>query len=124
MSEEKNFLITGGSGVVGRRLTELLLAKGHGVKHLSRSPQSGGPVQTFVWDVAKDYVDPEALVGVDVIVHLAGAAIVDNHWSDERKKELLDSRVETLNLLKRQLANNSLRVRTLISASAQGYCAP
>lgn len=124
MSAEKSFLITGGTGLVGRRLTDLLLAKGHSVKHLSRSPKPDGQVKTFVWNVAEDHVDPEAFVGVDVVVHLAGAGIVDNQWSDARKKELLDSRVETLNLLKRHLASNSHGVRTLISSSAQGYYQP
>jgi len=124
MSTEKTFLITGGTGLVGRQLTELLLAEGHGVKHLSRSRKSGGQIETFVWNVAENYVDPEALVDVDVVVHLAGAAIVDNHWSDARKKELVDSRVETLNLLKGALVGNPHGVRTLISSSAQGYYEP
>lgn len=124
MIAEKTFLITGGTGLVGRRLTELLLASGHGVKHLSRTPRSDGQVKTFLWNVAESYVDPEALDGVDVVVHLAGAAIVDNQWSDARRKELLNSRVETLNLLKRALVGNPHRVRTLISASAQGYYEP
>lgn len=124
MSAAKTFLITGGTGLVGQRLTELLLADGHEVKHLSRSNKSGGQVECFVWNVAQDYVDPEALAGVDVIVHLAGADIAEDRWSEARKKELVDSRVETLNLLKRQLVGTSHTVTTLISSSAQGYYEP
>lgn len=124
MNASKNFLITGGSGLVGQRLTELLLAQGHAVRHLSRSKKSGGQVESFVWNVEDDHVDPEALAGVDVIVHLAGAGIADARWTEARKKELVDSRVETLNLLKRHLAATTHTVTTLISASAQGYYEP
>ncbi len=124
MRAAKMFLITGGTGLVGQRLTELLLADGHEVKHLSRSKKTGGQAQSFVWNPAEDYVDPEALAGVDVIVHLAGADIAEARWSEARKKELVDSRVETLNLLKRQLVGTSHTVTTLISSSAQGYYEP
>ncbi len=124
MRAAKTFLITGGTGLVGQRLTELLLAEGHEVKHLSRSKKSGGQVESFVWNLAQDYVDPEALAGVDVIVHLAGADIAEARWSEARKKELVDSRVETLNLLKRHLVGTSHTVTTLISSSAQGYYEP
>ncbi|MDO5735122.1 MAG: TIGR01777 family oxidoreductase [Propionibacteriaceae bacterium] len=124
MRPAKTFLITGGTGLVGRRLTELLLAEGHGVKHLSRSRTSGGHVESFVWNLAQDYVDPDALAGVDVIVHLAGAHIAEGRWSEARKKELGESRIETLNLLKRHLLGSSHTVSTLISSSAQGYYEP
>lgn len=124
MNASRTFLITGGSGLVGQRLTELLLAEGHAVKHLSRSKKPGGRIESFVWNVDDDHVDPEALVSVDVIVHLAGAGIADARWTEARKKELVDSRVETLDLLKRHLAASSHTVTTLISASAQGFYEP
>lgn len=124
MRAAKTFLITGGTGLVGGRLTELLVAQGHHVKHLSRSKRSGGQAESFVWNPAEQYVDPEAFVGVDVIVHLAGADIAGARWSEARKKELVDSRVESLNLLKRQLVSSEHTVTTLISSSAQGYYAP
>lgn len=124
MSAYKTFLITGGTGLVGRRLTELLLAKGYEVKHLSRSQKSGGRVKTFVWSVEEDYVDPEALADVDIIVHLAGAPIMDGRWSETRKRELVDSRVKTLDLLRHHLAGSAHNVKTLISSSAQGFYEP
>lgn len=123
MQARKTFLITGGTGSVGQRLTELLVARGHEVRHLSRSNKPTGKVRTFVWSVDDNFVDPEALVGVNVIVHLAGAPIADARWSKARKKELVDSRIATLNLLKRHLPD-SHTVTSLVSASAQGYYIP
>ncbi len=48
----KQILITGASGLVGSRLTQLLIEQGHRVSHLSRSEKKG-PVATFVWDIEK-----------------------------------------------------------------------
>ncbi|MGV8846316.1 TIGR01777 family oxidoreductase [Tessaracoccus sp.] len=124
MRAARTFLITGGTGLVGQRLTELLVAQGHRVKHLSRSKRTGGQAESFVWNPADQYVDPEAFVDVEVIVHLAGADIAGARWSEARKKELVDSRVETLNLLQRQLVSSEHTVTTLISSSAQGFYEP
>jgi hypothetical protein len=116
----KKILITGASGLIGTRLTALLLEKGYTVAHLSRTKKPGG-VETFAWDLEKKIMDPFALADVDTIIHLAGAGIADKPWSDERKKEIIDSRVESTRLLFQTLKNNSNTVRSFISASAIGY---
>jgi NAD dependent epimerase/dehydratase family enzyme len=84
-----NILITGGTGLVGTRLTELLTEQGHSVWHLSRKAQQRGNVKTFVWDIDKGIIDEEALRGADYIIHLAGAGIADERWTPERKKKSL-----------------------------------
>ena len=58
----KNILITGGSGLVGTRLTELLISQGYLVAHLSRSAKSSHNqlIQTFQWDIENGYIDPLA----------------------------------------------------------------
>ena len=70
-----NILITGGTGLVGTRLTELLIEQGHSVWHLSRKAQQRGNVKTFVWDIDKGIIDEKALGGADYIIHLAGAEL-------------------------------------------------
>ncbi len=113
-------LITGASGLIGNRLTELLLQNGHRVWHLSRNKKAG-KVQAFVWDVENKTMDVKALEGVDTIIHLAGAGVADKRWTAERKKEILDSRINSTRLLFETLKNETHSVRTFVSASAIGY---
>jgi len=116
----KNILITGASGLIGTRLTELLLEQGNHVAHLSRNHRSG-TARTFLWDVDKKQVDRHALEGTDAIVHLAGAAVADKPWTDERKWEILKSRTQSTQLLYNELQKGGHAVKTFISASAIGY---
>ena len=110
-----HILITGGTGLIGRALTEKLTSEGHTVAILSRS---GGD---FIWNVKEHYMDPLALQNVDAIVHLAGAGIAEKRWSVARKKEIVDSRVESARLLVDTLASNNHHVKTVVSASGIGY---
>ena len=107
-------LITGGTGLIGQALRQALVAEGHRVSILSRS---GGD---FTWDVRKGYFQPEALVGVDAVVHLAGAGIAEKRWTAARKKELIGSRVDSSALLIHALKTVPNQVRVVVSASAIG----
>lgn len=112
-------LITGGTGLVGTRLTELLLQRGHRVVHLSRQARTGA-VPAFSWDVKKGTLDERALEGVTAIVHLAGAGVADERWTPARKREILESRVASTQLLGKYLPKHH-HITTLLSASAIGY---
>jgi uncharacterized protein (TIGR01777 family) len=114
-------LITGGSGLIGSQLSKLLLKDGLSVRHLSRSAQPDAAVPTFKWDIAKGIVDPRALEGVDHIVHLSGAGIADERWTKQRMQVLYSSRVETADLLKREVEKTGAWPRTFISASGVNY---
>ena len=118
----KNILITGGSGLVGTRLSKLLIAKGYHVGHLTRGKVvSNDPeITNFQWNINKQTIDPEALQFADIIIHLAGAGVVEKRWSPERKKEILNSRVMSTRLLYTALANQKHHVECLVSASAIG----
>jgi uncharacterized protein len=116
----KKILITGASGLIGKRLTDLLLKKGYQVSHLSRSSKSGR-VPSFVWDVDKDEMDSKALEGVDAIIHLAGAGVADKRWTKSRKEEILMSRVKSTELLHNTLLATPNTVKAVVSASAIGY---
>ena len=114
-------LITGGSGLIGRYLTSLLLSEGFEVSHLSRSSNEFGRVRVFRWDPARNYLDPEILNGIDYIVHLSGANIGEGRWSRKRKEEIVRSRVETAKLLHSTVISNNIPLKAFITASAVGY---
>lgn len=113
-------LITGASGLIGSRLTEILLNQTHQVVHLGRSARQGR-VKSFVWDVDKQTMDAASLEGVDAIVHLAGAGVADKRWTAARKKEILDSRIQSTELLYKTLQQKKHSVKVLVAASAIGY---
>ncbi len=112
----KNILIAGGSGMVGRHLTQALQAKGYSVKWLSRS---AGPNQ-FTWNLVQRTLDPEAIAWADAIVNLAGAGIADQRWTAARKKELVESRTESALTLKQALARSGKIQIPYLAASAVG----
>ncbi|PVX51072.1 hypothetical protein C7377_1405 [Balneicella halophila] len=114
-------LITGGSGLVGTALTEKLIEKGYKVNWISRSNKSRKDVDVYQWDLKKAYIDKEAFKGVDAIVHLSGANISANRWSETYKKLIADSRIETSQLLFDSVTKYNIPLKTFISASAIGY---
>ncbi len=115
-----NILITGGTGMIGHRLTELLLAKGHKVSYLSRKKEKLPNAEVFQWDIHKGYIEEGALEAADYVVHLAGAGIADKRWTDERKKEIIDSRIQPIELINSYLQKNNIQLKGFISASAIG----
>jgi uncharacterized protein len=116
----KKILITGASGLIGAQLTKMMLQKGYQVVHLGRTKKQG-EVKAYVWDVANRKIDNEALEGVTTIIHLAGAGVADKRWNEARKKEILDSRIQSTQLLFDTLKSLNHQVESFISASAIGY---
>jgi uncharacterized protein (TIGR01777 family) len=117
----KHILITGGTGLIGGKLTKQLLAKEYQVSHLSRERGKDPQVKTFLWDVDKGTIDEQCIDGVDIIVHLAGAAIADKPWTKERKKLIIDSRTKSIGLIYQLLKNKTNQVKKVVSASGIGY---
>ena len=111
-------LITGGTGLVGKRLTQLLIDKNHEVLILSRNPKNENE---FKWDIVKNYIDEKAFKNIDFIIHLAGAGIADERWTKKRKQVIIDSRVKTANLLFEKVNALKLELKGFISASGIGY---
>ncbi len=101
------------------RLSELLIDQGYEVAHLSRDPDKVSTYKTFKWDVKAGHIDESALTYADYIVNLAGASIAAEKWTDERKKELLHSRVDSLNLLHKCLSQSEHHVKGFISVSGK-----
>ena len=117
-------LITGGTGMVGKSLTQHLLNNQYKVIILSRSVQNNqanANLSYALWDVKKQQIDIAAVQAADYIVHLAGAGVVDKKWTDAYKKEIIDSRIDSSKLLFNALQNNENKVKAVVSASAIGW---
>jgi len=99
------FLITGATGLVGQALVELCHEKDIGVNYLttSRSKIKTQPnYQGFYWDPSKSEIDIDSLKDVTTIINLAGANVAKK-WTSTHKKEILNSRLDTLMTLKKAL---------------------
>ncbi|WP_299464449.1 TIGR01777 family oxidoreductase [uncultured Microscilla sp.] len=118
----KTILITGGTGLIGQRLTELLLAqKGYSIRYLSRSKRAIKNVEVFEWHPQKGEIDATAFEGVDAVVHLAGAGVADKRWTESRKDEILKSRTQSTELIAQTIRKMSTAPKALVNASAIGY---
>lgn len=115
----KKILISGGSGLIGSAIADQLLIQGHDVRILSRSKRTNSQYKYFQWDIDNNYIEEGAL-DVDWIIHLAGAGIADKRWSDQRKKQILDSRIKSTLLIKEKLKHYKGVKPSYIGASAIG----
>ena len=120
---EKKVLITGGSGFIGKKLTDLLQRNGYSVSILTRMGGNFGNVNTYKWDPQKGMIDDEALEDLFAIIHLAGAGVVNKKWTRQRKQLILESRTKSAQLLFQKLKEKPYpeRPEVFISASGVGY---
>jgi len=118
-------IITGGTGLIGRELSQLISADGHDVIVFSRNPGKavGMPTVVRVEEWNTENIDNwGALVdGADAIINLAGAGIADGRWSRERKQLISDSRLDAGNILVEAIQAAEKKPTTFIQASAVGY---
>lgn len=117
----KQILITGATGMIGKKLIFTLQKAGHQVAILSRTPKKIKDVKVFLWDVSQGTIDHDAFKSIDTIVHLAGENIGGKLWSEKQKKEIIDSRIKSTALLYQAIQESKSPVKNFISASAVGY---
>ncbi|NDP26698.1 MAG: TIGR01777 family protein [Flavobacterium sp.] len=118
---KKNVLITGGTGFVGKHLTELLINKGFSVSILSRTEKPNtADVFYYIWDVSKNFIDESAVIRADYIVHLAGENIADKRWTAQRKAQIVQSREQSIGLIYAVLKKSNKQLEAFISASGIG----
>ncbi len=116
-------LITGATGFIGRELGKELVRRGHQIVALSRNAEKAKlklpfPCQVIEGDLTEKAIDSSQFSQVEAVIHLAGENVGDGRWSEERKKEILDSRVKfTENLL--LSLPSSLQI--FLGASATGF---
>jgi uncharacterized protein (TIGR01777 family) len=118
-------LITGGTGMVGTRLTEILIEQGHEVIILSRNPLPANLLPKGIthakWDINKKWIEPQAFAAADHIIHLAGAGVADKRWNKKRKEEILNSRADSGALLVHAIQTIPNKIKTVVSASGIGW---
>ncbi len=115
-------LITGATGMIGSELGALLLQNGHSVHYLSTSKKdlkNEPNYQGFYWNPQQGIIDENCLLGIEVIVHLAGAPI-SKRWTQSYKQEIIESRIVSANMLYKLLKTHEHEVKHFISASAIG----
>lgn len=112
--------VSGSSGLIGSALLERLRQDGHTVVPMVRRPAKDGEIH---YDPRNGVLDPESLVGVDAVVHLAGAGIGDRRWTDRYRREILESRTLSTSLIAEAMASVANRggPRVLLSGSAIGF---
>jgi len=99
----------------------MLIAQGHTVAHLGRSARNRAGVKSYVWNVDDQQMDAAALTNTTTIVHLAGASVAEKRWTASRKREILESRTRSTQLLYDTLKKGNHSVKSFVSASAIGY---
>jgi uncharacterized protein len=111
--------VTGSHGFIGSALLPALTRAGHRPVRLVRRRPDGD--DELSWDPEAGAIDTAGLDGIGGVIHLAGAGIGDERWTDARKRLILESRTKGTSLLARTLAGLTRPPSVLVSASAIGY---
>ena len=117
----KTVLISGGTGLVGKYLSKKLIEKGYVVATLGRQSKKQSDIPNYTWNIENNELEKSALENVDYIIHLAGANIGERRWTSKRKKEIVDSRIKSSQLIFQKITENKHQLKAFISASAIGY---
>lgn len=110
-------LITGASGAIARVLSKKLENQ-YSIRFLTRKKEAENE---FEWDLENQIVDENAFENVSHIIHLAGANISEKRWTEDRKKELISSRVDSAQLILKILKKKNLKLKSFISASGINF---
>jgi uncharacterized protein (TIGR01777 family) len=116
--------IAGGTGFVGSRLVERLLAEGHQVLILTRNPASVKPapsVEVVAYNPKESGAWQQSISGCDAVVNLAGEPIAEKRWTPEHKQEIVNSRKIGTQKIVEAISKANPKPLVLVSASAIGY---
>jgi uncharacterized protein (TIGR01777 family) len=117
-------LVTGASGRIGKALCDELLKRGDEVVGLTRDPDIARAAQPRVtwhaWEPTLERPAEAAFEGVDGVVNLVGEKI-DQRWSDEAKRKIMDSRKVATHNLVGTIDGLAAKPKVLVSQSAVGY---
>ncbi len=118
-------IVTGGTGLIGRALSQSLLKQGHLVTVLSRHPDKGHEMPSGVriegWDGATPKGWGHLVNDADAIVNLAGAGIADAPWTEKRKHLIRESRIHAGLAIQKAIEEASNKPKVLLQSSAVGY---
>lgn len=115
----ETILITGGTGLIGKTLQQKLILLGFKVTILSR--RKSEDLNVFYWNISEGIIEEKAIKQADYIIHLAGAGIADKRWTAKRKEILVNSRVNSTQLLLKKVKELNPNLKGFIAASGIGY---
>lgn len=112
-------LISGGTGLLGKRLIPKLIDLGHEIVLLSRSEGQmsihGQSIPKYKWNIKTQEIDDKAFDGIDYMIHLAGKN-VNVRWSKKNKEEIVNSRTQSAKLLIDKIEELKIPLKKFISA--------
>lgn len=119
-----NILVTGGTGMLGKKLISMLKDNGMDVMILTTSQIKQNVKQkVFFWNIKKGIFPENLTQPIDVVIHLAGANVGAHRWNKRYKREILESRTETSRFLLQKLKEQNNIPKTYITASGTDYYA-
>ena len=113
-------LISGASGLIGQTLIPFLTTGGHHVLQLVRRRPSPTRNEIF-WNPEAGILDLATAGPIDAVIHLSGENIGEGRWSAEKKRRIIDSRVDSTRLIAETIAKMKTPPRVFLCASAIGY---
>ena len=122
----KKIIVTGATGLIGRKLCSKLLEQGNEITIFTRNPEAAKKVMRGAKKYVKwNYNNPEEwkdyLNETDSVIHLAGTNIGAKRWNNKFKKELFNSRIESTRQLVNIIKNCENKPKSFITASAVGF---
>ena len=122
---KKRVIITGGTGFIGKALSALLVDHGYDVivltRNISPGSRSGTAVKPVVWDAKTSAGWLDQAEGAYAIINLAGENVAQGRWTEERKRRILQSRLDATAAVMDALKRCKKKPAVLIQASAAGY---
>ena len=115
----KKILISGATGLVGKKLSKKLHERGYKVEILVRSKDQESDFKSYLWNYKKDFLEEGALDNTYIFIHLAGATI-SKRWTESYKKEIYNSRINSAQFIYEQMQKQNIHPEAVISSSAAG----
>jgi len=115
----KKILITGATGLVGKKLSKKLHERGYKVEILVRSKDQESDFKSYLWNYEKGVLEEGALDNTYIFIHLAGATI-SKRWTESYKKEIYNSRINSAQFIYEQMQKQNIHPEAVISSSAAG----
>lgn len=122
----KNIIITGATGLIGRKLAEVLIRRGDNVIIFSRNIDKAKllfpKIKSIVeWNYNKPELWQPIIDGSDAVIHLAGINLFDRRWNENFKKEVIESRKISTHNLVETISSCTNKPEVFVSASGIGY---
>jgi len=116
----KKILISGATGLVGKKLTRKLYERGYKVEILVRSRSKKTDFKSYIWDYENGFLEEGALDNTYIFIHLAGASI-SKRWTKDYKKEIYKSRIDSAQFIYEKMLQKDIHPEAVISSSAVGF---